>query len=166
MVNSCLSWVVSGSSSDTIVFKYFRTVSQLFGHEQEQVFQCIYEPSDGSLKRRAQPKMNTVGSSSIMSAHLQLVIFGGKCCILLPDQLLQLSDQVLSVGEPFSHFLHCCLSRGGSQRRAWTLRRVSLVRLKHPSTHLRPEDSPAHPGELQPIRRQPTNVMSSPYIQA
>lgn len=99
-----------------------------------------------------------------MSPHLQLVIFGAKRCILLPDHLLQLSDQLLRVGEPFSHFLHCCLSRGGSQRRAWTLRRVALVRLKHSSTHLRPEDSPAHPGELQLIRDQPSYFMSSPYI--
>lgn len=96
-----------------------------------------------------------------MSPHLQLVIFGAKRCILLPDHLLQLSDQLLRVGEPFSHFLHCCLSRGGSQRRAWTLRRVALVRLKHSSTHLRPEDSP---GELQLIRDQPSYFMSSPYI--
>lgn len=80
--------------------------------------------NDGSSLR----KRNTDVSTSISSPHLQLVIFGAKRCVLLPDHLLQLSDQLLSLGEPFSHFLHRHLSSGGSQRRAWTLKRVGRVK--------------------------------------
>lgn len=82
------------------------------------------------------------------SAHLQLLIFGTKCSVLLPDQLLQLSHQLLRLGQAFSHFLHRRLSSGGSQRRAWTLRRDDHVREKDPLRHTRGLDSPAHPGDL------------------
>lgn len=38
--------------------------------------------------------------------HLQLLIFGAKRYVFFPDQLLQLRDQLLSLGQPLSHFLH------------------------------------------------------------
>lgn len=59
-----------------------------------------------------------------LSSHLQLVVFGAKCCVLLSDHLLQLSDELLGLGESLCHFFYSDLSGSSSSAgRAWALRR-------------------------------------------
>lgn len=56
--------------------------------------------------------------------HLKLLLFGAECRVLLPDQLLQLSDQQLRLAQPLRHFLHGHLAAAAAcsaARRAWTL---------------------------------------------
>lgn len=60
---------------------------------------------------------------SCTTAHyLQLLIFGTQYCILLPDELLELGNQLLGLGQLLRHLRQCWTSSTSTAlRRTWGL---------------------------------------------